>query len=194
MSRPVDLEAEMQSALDAVTGRHLATLEKLGCKPAAIAAIGANQAPFGVAKCDMRGVRFFEPSAEPYGIDAVVMPVIADGVIIDNIAWRTLAPDAWLLRTGDGWVLGEDLITSPSLWDGFREITLHATPLDWLRAAGEGAVVLDWTAPEHIRKLAMFDVIHAVDIRVRQQLTDILIKPERMPKIIAGARHGSKAA
>jgi hypothetical protein len=194
MPRPVDLEAEMNRAVSAVTGRHLAAMERLGCTAPAIAAIGAKQAPFGVLKCDMRGKQFFEPTAEPFGIDAVVMPVMDEGTVTDIIAWRTLAPEAWLWRNGDGWALGIDEIERPHLWDGFREITVHATPLDWLRAGGEGAVILDWSAAQHIRKIAMFDTIRCDHHTVKDRLSALLSQPERKPKIVGtGVKHGRAA-
>lgn len=193
MSRLFDLEAEMHKAVSAVSGRHLAAMELHGCKAPAIASIGAKQAPFGVARCDMRGKQFFEPTIEPYGIDAVVMPVMEEGSVSDIIAWRTTAPDAWLWRSGDGWALGIDEIASPSLWDGYREITLHATPLDWLRAGGDGAVILDWSAVSHIRKLALFDTVLCDHPTVQKRLTWILNTPDRKPKIVSGARHGKAA-
>lgn len=193
MSRLFHLDAEMQKAVSAVSGRHLAAMERLGCRASAIAAIGAKQAPFGVAKCDMRAKQFFEPTNEPFGIDAVLMPVMEEGAVIDLIAWRTLAHDAWLWRNGDGWALGIDEITSPSPWDGFREITLHATPLDWLRAGGAGACILDWSAVSHIQKLALFDTVLCDHPTVQKRLTWILNTPDRKPKIVSGARHGKAA-
>ena len=194
MSRFFDINGEEQTSALAVNGRHLTTLKKLGVADAAMAAIGAKQTPFGVQRCDMRGKQFFEPTREPYGVDAVIMPVVAEGTTIDLISWRTLAPDAWLWRNGDGWALGIDIITSPPLWDGFQEITLHATPLDWLRAGGTGAVILDWAAVPHIRRLAMFDTILCDHPTVQKRLASILNAPERKPKIIAaGTRHGRAA-
>ena len=193
MARPFDLDAEMHSAILSVTGRHLSAFERLGCKGSAIAAIGATQAPFGVMRCDMRAGQFFEPTSEPYGVDAVLMPVMCEGAVIDLIAWRTLAPDGWLWRNGGGWALGIDLITSPPHWDGFRDITLHATPLEWLRAGGIGAVILDWSAVSYIRKLSFFDTVHCNDLRVQKRLGFILSAPARKPRIVSGARHGQAA-
>lgn len=194
MSRLFDLDAEVNRAVSAVTGRHLAAVERLGCTAPAIAAIGAMQAPFGVIKCDMRGAQFFEPTNEPYGIDAVLMPVIEESAVIDLIAWRTLAPDAWLWRNGDGWALGIDQIIQPSLWSGFSEITLHATPLDWLRAGGDGAVILDWSAVSHIRKLSLFDTVRCDHTTVQKRLGYILNEPERKPKIIGAGAKNERAA
>lgn len=193
MARLFTIEAEMHKAVSAVTGRHLAAMERLGCTAPAIAAIGAVQAPFGVLRCDMRGKQFFEPTSEPYGVDAVIMPVMDEGTTIDLIAWRSLRPGAWLRRNGQGWALGVDLIQEPPLWDGFKEITLHATPLDWLRAGGQGAVILDWHAVSLIRKLDKFDTIICEDAVVRKRLDSILSLPAHKPKIIAGVRYGRAA-
>lgn len=189
MARLFDIETEMHEAVLAVTGRHLAAMERLGCTAPAIAAIGAVQAPFGVLRCDMRGDQFFEPTSEPYGVDAVIMPVMDEGTTIDLIAWRSLRPDAWLRRNGQGWALGIDLIQEPPLWDGFKEITVYATPLDWLRAGGQGAVILDWPAVSLIRKLDKFDTIICEDPVVRMRLDSILSAPAHKPKITSGVRY-----
>lgn len=192
MARLFDIDAEVHKAETAVTGRHLAAMERLGCNAPAIAAIGAVQAPFGVLRCDMRGKQFFEPTSEPYGVDAVIMPVMEEGTTIDLIAWRSLRPDFWLRRNGQGWALGIDLIQEPHLWDGFKEITLHATPLDWLRAGGQGAVILDWPV-SLIRKLDKFNTIICEDAGVRKRLDSILSVPAHKPKIISGVRYGRAA-
>lgn len=194
MARQIDLEAEIRSAELGVDSRVISWLLNKGCTAAGIAAIGAKQAPFGVMKCDMRGQHTFEPTIEPYGVQALIMPVVDEGSIIDAIAWRSLRPDAWLWRNGNGWALGIGLIQEPPLWDGFKEITLHATPLDWLRAGGEGAVVLDWSAITHIRKLAMFDTIKCDHPTVQKRLSAILSQPERKPKIVGTRTRNDRAA
>lgn len=193
MARIFDIDAEMHKAETAVTGRHLAAMERLGCTAPAIAAIGAVQAPFGVLRCDMRGKQFFEPTSEPYGVDVGIMPVMEEGTTIDTIAWRSLRPDAWLWRNGQGWALGIDLIQEPPLWDGFKEITVHATPLDWLCAGGQGVVILDWHAASLIRKLDKFDTIICEDPVVRKRLDSILSVPAQKPKITSGVRYGRAA-
>ena len=134
----------------------------------------------------MRTPPFFEPTSEPHGVDVVVMPVIDEGTVIDLIAWRSLAPDAWLWRNGDGWALGIDAIETPSHWNGHGSITLHATPLDWLRAGGSGACILSWNETSMIRKLANFDTINCACRRAATKLYDILSKPHRLPKIVRG--------
>ena len=194
MSRPVDLDAEMRKAELSVDGRVISWLLNNGCTSQRLAAIGAKHSPFGVLKCDMRGQHTFEPTSEPYGVSALIMPVMYQGTIIDQIAWRSLRNDAWLWRIGAGWALGIDEIECPPLWEGFKEITLHATPLDFLQAGGEGAVILDWSAIGNIRKLAMFDTIRCNHPTVQNRLSAILSQPERKPKIVsAGARHGHAA-
>jgi hypothetical protein len=194
MSRLFDLEAEMRSAGLGVDNRVISWLLNNGCTAAGIATIGVKQAPFGVSKVDMRGKHTFEPTTEAYGVSALIMPVMHDGTIIDQIAWRSLRPDLWLWRIGAGWALGIDEIESPPLWEGFKEITLHATPLDWLRAGGEGAVVLDWNAIADIRKLAMFDTIRCDHSTVQRQLSAILSQPERKPRIVGTGAKRERAA
>jgi hypothetical protein len=194
MARPVDLKYDQRQAELRVDGRVIAWLLNNECTSEGLASIGAKQSPFGVTKCDMRGKHTFEPTNEPYGVSALIMPVLHEGVIIDQIAWCSLRPDAWLWRIGAGWALGIDEIEYPPLWDGFREITLHGTPLDWLRAGGKGAVILDWNAIHGIRKLAMFDTIKCDHPTVQKRLRAILSQPERKPKIVGTGAKRERAA
>lgn len=194
MARLHDLEAEMHSAVLGSDGRVISWLLNNGCTSQGLAAIGATQSPFGLLKCDLRGKHTFEPTTEPYGVSALIMPVLEEGVVIDLTAWRSLAPSAWLWRNGNGWALGIDEIEQPPLWDGFKEITLHATPLNWLQAGGQGAVILDWSATSHIRKLAMFDTIRCDHPTVQKQLSAILNQPERKPKIVGTGAKRERAA
>ena len=194
MAHLFDLEAEMRKAELGVDGRVIAWLLNKGCTSQGLAAIGAKQSPFGVMKCDMRGQHTFEPTEEPYGVSALIMPVMEDGAVTDLIAWRSLAPDAWLWRTMQGWALGIDEIEYPPLWDGFKEISLHPTPLSWLQAGGNGSVILDWSAITQIRKLAMFDTIRCDHPTVQKQLSAILNQPERKPKIVGTGAKRDRAA
>lgn len=194
MARAVDLDAEMRKAELGVDSRVIAWLLNNGCTSKGLASIGATQSPFGVLKCDVRGQHTFEPTVEPYGVTALIMPVMHEGTIIDQIAWRSLRTDAWLWRIGSGWALGIDEIECPLHWDGFREITLHATPLDWLRASGQGAVILNWDAITQIRQLAMFDTVRCDHPTVHRQLSEILSQPERKPKIIGTGAKRERAA
>ncbi len=66
----------------------------------------------------------------------------------DLCAWSPSQPNCWFMRTGNGFMLNPD---EPERCRIHQEpIELHATPLDWLRAGGRGAVILDWSINLHL--------------------------------------------
>ncbi len=90
---------------------------------------------------------------EPTGKPAFILPAwdgpapsiysgVENPVLIDMLAWRPDDPARWWYRQGDvDVVLGAahlDLAHAEA-WP----ISLHRTPLDWLRAGCRGAVLLD---------------------------------------------------
>jgi hypothetical protein len=59
----------------------------------------------------------------------------------DLIAFRLEAPGQWWCRTGNVPILNFEAVERA---DYMREpLRVHVTPLDWMRAGGEGAVILD---------------------------------------------------
>lgn len=68
------------------------------------------------------------------------------GEVIDIAALSSTDPDAWALMTGDGWLLGWDRVEDAALADPETApvVKMHARPIDWLRAGGEGACLLDY--------------------------------------------------
>jgi len=81
-----------------------------------------------------------------HGPHAVIMPVGLPGpngwyVLTDLVAFFPEAPLCWWLLTGAGVLLGEDTVE-----DAARGVPLRllSTPLGWLQASGNGAVVLRW--------------------------------------------------
>ncbi len=101
---------------------------------------------------------------EPTGTPTFILPVwagpapsiysiIESPVLIDMIAWRPDDPSRWWYRTGEGDTLGIDNLDLAHA-EGWP-ISLHRTPLDWLRAGCRGAVLLDrceagWTGRRDI--------------------------------------------
>lgn len=87
----------------------------------------------------------FEPA--PEGRNAVIVPVgIAgpDGLwddVFDLVAFYLDAPHRWWLRTGET-LLGEQHVADSI--DCGTGVRLVATPMDWLRAGGAAACILDW--------------------------------------------------
>jgi hypothetical protein len=100
---------------------------------------------------------------EPTGTPAFILPVwtgpapsiysgVENPVLIDMIAWRPDDPARWWYRTGEGDALGIDNLDLAHV-EGWP-ISLHKTPLDWLRAGCRGAVLLDhceaqWVGGRH---------------------------------------------
>ncbi len=80
------------------------------------------------------------------------------GRLIDIVALSSSDPDAWSLRSGDGVVLGMDMLdeaTADAGPHGKIGLRLFARPLDLLAAGGDGICVLDWgtAALTHLRCL-----------------------------------------
>ncbi len=107
----------------------------------------------------------------------IVLALDSNGDPTDLVAFRNgPAPfiGSWLGRIG---MLGED-----GLWRARDALTVHATPLDWLRAERRGVCVVDpvWAAPKlrdagtmevgsqaERRRLADMLTVRLPDIRVR---------------------------
>jgi hypothetical protein len=95
---------------------------------------------FGVCPIETHGTTF-EPVDE--GEPTVIVPCgWFDGLnwhLTDLAAFRLDDPSRWWRRLGVADVLGNvhGFTVEPK--------PLHATPLDWLRDAGKGLVILDWS-------------------------------------------------
>jgi hypothetical protein len=61
-----------------------------------------------------------------------------DGGVTDLVALSSTCPDEWALLTGDGVLLGEDVLEHAIATEQ-REVRLYATPLAWLKGAFGGA-------------------------------------------------------
>lgn len=186
-----DLKAEFEAAVDRVRQSHLDRLQALNVTPAAIAHLNLSGPAFGVVNADPDRDGLYQPGEGPLHL---VMPVHEGGGLVDLVAWRSDDPTRWWLRTGLGWLLNADACIA-SRWDG-DHLTLHATPLDWLRAGEGGAweaggVVLDFDAPD-LRALRCFDTITCATDWLAATLRRSLAKPARMPTIsIMEARHAA---
>jgi hypothetical protein len=181
--RSRDLEAELFSGADRVRQPHLDRLGALGVTPAAVAALNRDWPAFGVVEAEVGTDGLFTPGG---GLVHIVMPVVDGGALIDLVAWRSDNPLRWWLRTGLGWLLNADPCLA-SRWDA-QHLTLHSSPLDWLRACDQGAweaggVVLDFDAPD-LAALRNYDTIVCSDERVTALLKRTLAKPSRLPAIL----------
>lgn len=127
-----------------------------------------------------------------HGPRCVIIAAIEDGVILDLVAFRLSAPNAWFLRTGHSWALGMDAITSASRsWDSDARVLLHATPLDWLRSNCIGACVVNWTDDAR-RTLCALPGIDVGSPVMAKALRDQLTQPLALPSI--QVRRGARDA
>ena len=125
----------------------LRLLESLGVGREAIHRAGG----FAVTRISTGG-RLWAP--EMTGTPAFILPVwngpapsiycgVESPMLIDMIAWRPDDPTHWWFRLdGIDMVLGADNLDLAHT--AGRPISLHQTPLDWLRAECRGACLLDY--------------------------------------------------
>jgi hypothetical protein len=181
-----DLEALYASAVASVRQAHLNRLRAAGVSPSTIARLGSAYPPFGVlaGETEANGL-FLVGGGRPH----VVQPVVEGGCLIDLVTWRVDKPDRWGLVSGLGWLLNADSCLG-SRWDG-AWLTLHANPLEWLRADAEGGVVLDWDAPD-IDSLGSFAQIICGDHGLATVVRRALIRPRRLSTIsVREVRHAA---
>lgn len=100
----------------------------------------------GVCRAHIEGDRW---QPDPDGKPVLVSPVTYETRaccldLIDLVCWQPGSPGKWSLRTGYGTALGENAIGYA--WQTERPLVLNESPMEWLRANGEGAVILDWNA------------------------------------------------
>ena len=121
-------------------------LMALGVPGRFVATLGAQVAIGQARVCLSRdGARW-----DPVGPDARLLLACFDaGVMVDIAAVSTAHSDQVALRSGDGWCLGEHRIEDAerAAMAGRRvRLRVFDDALQWLRASGEGIVVLDWAA------------------------------------------------
>jgi hypothetical protein len=156
----IDLRDEFSAACCGVDGDRLRTIFAVGVPQDAL-----RPSPmFGMASIETHGT-FYEPigSGAPPALGAVIVPCGTwdwpEWQLVDLVAFKLDNPARWWRRLGIADVLGNAC--------GFtvEPKTLVATPLDWLRIAGAGICLLDWsrdpvdllmgagalTAPEYLK-------------------------------------------
>jgi hypothetical protein len=103
--------------------------------------------PLAVAPCIFWRDRF--DLADPDDPDAVLSAVIEARVIedgepvaVDLVAWPLDRPDAFATLSGAAEGLGIDAADNPATFFAGKALRIHRTPLGWLRAGCNGAVIL----------------------------------------------------
>lgn len=179
-----DLERLYASAVKNVRQPHLDRLRAAGVTPATIARLGSAYPPFGVLCGELEQPSRFNVGEGP---PHVIQPIVEGYALIDLVAWRVGEPTRWGMVSGTGWLLNADACLG-TRWDA-ESLTLHATPLDWLRADAIGGVVLDWNAPD-LSSLRCFSFIECGDATLASSVRRALSKPRRVPVItVAEVRH-----
>ena len=133
----------------------LPELAKHGIAPSHFRAVGGG----GVAKVQIDRDGFYSP--DEAGEIAIILPCrmweISDDnsegwTLIDLVALPVSDLERRAVRRGIAPLVGDTALRN--------ELYLHASPLDWLRASGEGAVLLDWK-PSVVRAvLAPYSALH----------------------------------
>jgi hypothetical protein len=103
-------------------------------------------ARFGLAVIEPTSTGTFEFGES--GELAVIVPIVPlpapDDDLVDLVAWRPSDARKWWLRRGVGSLLNPGAVLHAEIT---REpLPVYSTPLQWLRAAGQGIVILDWSA------------------------------------------------
>lgn len=181
------LRQEMSSATGRITFQQAEKLRAFGLPMPSL----IGQSLIGTVHAEVDSRDFWTPIET--GKPMVVTPLEERGEMLDLIAFDPSVPDVWYLRTGAGWALGCDAVADASEgWDADQHLTLHATPLDYLRAGCTGACVTQWTSESRagIRQVHWVDVASPKFARaLRLELT----RPPRIPEIEVKGMH-SRAA
>ena len=109
------------------------------------------------------------------GSEGVVVEALAeDGVtVLDLVTWRPSSPHRWRTLLGAAPALGMATAVNPATYFGGLPLQLYRTPLEWLQARCDGAVLLDlkrgarWLldVDNIAQTLALRDDAHAAEIQ-----------------------------
>lgn len=138
----------------------------------------------GLSPIETRG-QYFTPTDE--GALAIVLPVF-DGEthsknLIDLACWYPDEPGKWWTRTGYAWALGEWRADFP--WLLPQPTRFFRTPLEWLRAAGDGICPLDSGAENLLSQCGLIEVVTARDLAHGEYLERALTPPPiKSPRIL----------
>ena len=97
---------------------------------------------FGLDRITPTKAGLYEPAED--GADAIVIGARDHDDLADLVAWPVAAPTKFYRRIGAAVFLGEDLIEYAAFVR--LPIQVFASPLSWLRAGCDGAVILDHAA------------------------------------------------
>jgi hypothetical protein len=185
------LEAELDASLRAMTAKLAEFAARLGvdrvmiavylmCGVARVRPDPQNRDLYLPAAPDEAGEQAFitpvrtEQAWAPYAINP--WDAVRFGGIVDLVAWfpQPQRRRQWLTRCGSPW-LGA---TPPRELEPFPTIILPA-PLDWLRAAGEGLVILTSDCHEVARVIGALQYVEVADPETAARLQGLLEEDDR---------------
>jgi len=172
-----DLELELLRASGSIGLRHLERLQAMGVSTSTLAALTQGGAPIGASTAELAADGTYQPGPGP---SVIIQPVLESGSLIDLVAWRTLRPARWYVRTGHAWALGAD---SLQCHDIDQPLPVAATPLEWLQRGGCGVCILDWASPE-IRRFLHLETIETSDRAFGDHLIRKISAPARLPRVV----------
>ena len=118
------------------------------------------------------------------GIPAAVCEVISDDAetVVDLVAWPLHQPSKFATALGVADGLGTDQVRNPASYFAGQHLTVHRTPLRWLKAGCRGTVILNFaTAPRWLG--AALGSIAGEDLGHARELARLLhpyIEPSRV--------------
>ena len=137
------LEAEYKQAAWDAGPPTVQLLLNLGVPRSVVYGRAVEYCAFGVARIETYRSGFYEPSEG--GQIAIIQPCAGCPEpyfpeVIDLCAWFPSNPNKWWMRTGCGPVLDLDAVERAAFFD--KPLTIHRTPLDYLRSGCVGTVIL----------------------------------------------------
>ncbi|MDX6807171.1 hypothetical protein [Terrihabitans rhizophilus] len=127
------------------------------------------------------------------GVRAFVLPVRdAYEAVIDLAAWRIDRPDKVARLEGRASCLGEGLLEAPETYFGGRPLSVYRDAMGWLRAAGQGVVIIDranaWRRFLEVPSIAGEDTQHGLELQT------LLTPPVPSCRVLVPASYGRLAA
>ena len=154
--------------------------------------INAHSGLLAVCLCKRVGAHFdFDDEGVPCAIIEVYaehLPGNEQPTIVDLVCWPLSDPSTFITAIGEADMLGISNMRNPATYFGGRPITVHKTPLDWIKDDCNGCVVLNkkwggyWLSKVPGALLAS-DIEHGRQLRLATQrygsLNIVVRRPER---------------
>jgi len=174
---------EMQRASLAISWTAFAVLQDEGIDPRHLAGL-TGSGDIGRMRVEFCRDGSWNP-VDAGGSQALILPILDAGMLVDMVAFSPRSPDQWALRRGDGRLLGADQLSGCGDWQtGVREVRVFANPMEWLIAGGDGICVLVWD-DRAVRELAalgpkirLMADSHELGEHIEQKIKAVPVLPE----------------